>query len=162
MQNLQDLYTEQLRDVYDAEKQLVKALPKMARAATSSDLKQAFESHLNQTKQHVERIEQIFTQMGTKAQGKTCKAMQGLVEEGSEVIEQEGDADVKDAALIAAAQRVEHYEIAAYGTLCTYAKQLSHPDARGLLEETLREEKDADSKLTRIATSSVNNKARAN
>ncbi|GAB4527543.1 MAG: ferritin-like domain-containing protein [Anaerolineae bacterium] len=159
MQNLQELFVEQLRDIYDAENQLMKALPKMADAASSNDLKQAFQMHLDQTKQHVQRLEQVFDQMGMKAQGKTCEAMKGLVKEGEEVIDKRGDSDVKDAALIAAAQRVEHYEIAAYGTVSTYAQQLGENDVQRLLEQTLSEEKQTDTKLTELAVSSINRKA---
>ena len=118
---LRELYVDELRDIYDAEKQLIKALPKMAEAATSEDLRTGFEEHLEQTKGHAERLEQIFSELGEKPTGKKCKGMQGLVSEGSEMIDEDFEGEVKDAGLISAAQRVEHYEIAAYGTVRTYA-----------------------------------------
>src|SRR5438270_8171187 len=124
LDSLKKLYLEELRDLYSAETQLVKALPKMAKGASSDELRQAFESHLKQTKEHVERLDEIFAQLDEKPTGKTCKAMKGLIEEGSEMLEQEGDESVIDAGLIAAAQRVEHYEIAAYGTVRTFANLL--------------------------------------
>jgi ferritin-like metal-binding protein YciE len=150
---LKQLYIEELRDVYDAENQLVKALPKMAEASTSSELRAGFEGHLEQTKGHVERLEQIFSANGEKPRGKKCKAMQGLVAEGSEMIDEDFEAEVKDAGLISAAQRVEHYEIAAYGTLRTYASILGDEEAVSLLEATLEEEKETDEKLTALAES---------
>jgi ferritin-like metal-binding protein YciE len=159
MQNLQDLYIEQLRDIYSAETQLVEALPKMSKAAADTKLQQAFNHHLEQTRGHVQRLEQVFNELNESPRGETCEAMQGLIEEGEEVIQQDGAPAVKDAALIAAAQRVEHYEIAAYGTVCTYAKQLGRDDAHRLLHETLDEEKETDEQLTELATSSINKKA---
>lgn len=161
MRDLQELYEEQLRDVYDAEQQLVKALPKMAQAATSRQLKSAFEQHLDLTRQHVQRLERIFNTLNARPQGETCEAMQGLVKEGEEVSSKDGDSDVKDAALIAAAQRVEHYEIASYGTLVAYARQLAHDDAQDILETTLQEEKDTDSQLSELAMGSINKRANA-
>jgi ferritin-like metal-binding protein YciE len=131
---LRELYVDELRDIYDAEKQLIKALPKMAEAATSEDLRSGFEEHLEQTKGHAERLEQIFSELGEKPTGKKCKGMQGLVSEGSEMIDEDFEGDVKDAGLISAAQRVEHYEIAAYGTVRTYASILGEQDAVSLLE----------------------------
>ena len=148
---LRELYIDELRDVYDAENQLVKALPKMAKASTSEDLRSGFEEHLEQTMVHVDRLEQIFSNLGEKPSGKKCKGMQGLVSEGSEVIDGDFEADVKDAALISAAQRVEHYEIAAYGTARTYAEILGEQDAAAVLEQTLEEEKETDQKLTELA-----------
>jgi len=148
---LRELYVEELRDIYDAEKQLIKALPKMAEAASSEELRSGFEEHLEQTKGHAQRLEQIFGALGEKPTGKKCKGMQGLVSEGSEVIDEDFDDDVKDAALISAAQRVEHYEIAAYGTVRTYASILDQQDAVSLLEKTLEEEKETDQKLTELA-----------
>src|SRR5689334_25432751 len=124
LDNLRELYVEELKDLYNAENQLVKALPKMAKAATSIALKQGFEKHLKETKVHVERLETIFDDLGESPKGKKCKAMEGLVEEGAEVIDEDADDDVRDAALIAAAQRVEHYEIAGYGCVRTYAQLL--------------------------------------
>jgi ferritin-like metal-binding protein YciE len=151
IESLQDLYVEQLRDLYNAEQQLIKALPKMAKAASSEELKAAFEDHFGKTRQHAQRIETIFERMGTKAQGKKCKAMEGLVEEGGEVIKEDMADDIKDAALIAAAQRVEHYEIAGYGCVHAYATRLGDNDAASLLAETLEEEKEADKALNDIA-----------
>lgn len=148
---LRELYVDELRDIYDAEKQLIKALPKMAKAATSNDLRTGFEEHLEQTKEHARRLEQIFTALGEKSNGKKCKAMQGLVDEGSEMIEEDFEGEVKDAGLISAAQRVEHYEIAAYGTVRTYANILEEDEAVELLERTLEEEKETDQKLTELA-----------
>jgi ferritin-like metal-binding protein YciE len=153
---MQDLLMQQLEDLYDAEKQLVAALPKMAKAASSKELKSAFESHLEETKHHVGRLEQVFNQFGKKAKGQTCAAMQGLVKEGSEMMSQWGSDDVRDAGLIACAQRVEHYEIAGYGCVRTFAQQLGNFEAARLLEETLNEEKHADEKLNSIAESRVN------
>ena len=148
---LRQLYVEELRDIYDAEKQLIKALPKMAEAATSEELRNGFEEHLEQTKGHAERLEQIFNELGEKATGKKCKGMQGLVSEASELIDEDFEGEVKDAGLISAAQRVEHYEIAAYGTVRTYATLLGEENAVTLLEKTLAEEKETDQKLTELA-----------
>jgi len=156
MQDLQDLFIEQLRDLYNAEKQLVKALPKMAKKATDEDLKQAFTTHLEETKGHVERLEEIFEGLGKRASGKTCKAMKGLVEEGEEAMEEDATPEVLDAALIAAAQRVEHYEIAGYGTVRSYAKLLGNNAAAKLLQQTLDEEGNTDKKLTQLAESTIN------
>jgi ferritin-like metal-binding protein YciE len=149
--SLKELYVEELRDIYDAENQLVKALPEMAKAATSVELRSGFEEHLEQTKEHVRRLEQVLNDLGEKAKGKKCKGMQGLVSEGKEVIGEDFEDDVKDAALISAAQRVEHYEIAAYGTVRTYAEILGEQNAVSLLEKTLEEEKETDEKLTELA-----------
>ena len=156
LDSLQDLFLEELKDVYHAEKQLVAALPRMAKAATSPELEEAFTSHLAETKGHVDRLERIFKDLGVPARGKRCKGMEGLIEEGKEVLEEEGEAAVIDAALIAAAQRVEHYEIAAYGCLRTYAQLLGHNNALGLLSQTLHEEEAADEKLSTIGESQVN------
>jgi ferritin-like metal-binding protein YciE len=156
LQDLQDLYVEELRDIYNAEKQLVKALPKMAKAASHDQLRSAFTEHLEQTKGHVERLEQIFDKLGKRAGGKTCKAMQGIVEEGKETMEEDAEPEVMDAALIAAAQRAEHYEIAAYGTVRSYAKLLGDNEAAKLLQSTLDEETQTDKKLTKLAESSIN------
>jgi ferritin-like metal-binding protein YciE len=149
--SLKELYIEQLRDIYDAENQLVKALPEMAKAATSEELRSGFENHLEQTKEHARRLEQVFKDLGEKAKGKKCKGMQGLIAEGKEVIDEDFEDEVKDAALISAAQRVEHYEIAAYGTVRTYAEILGQKNAASLLEKTLEEEKETDEKLTELA-----------
>ena len=150
-ETLQDLYLEQLKDLYDAENQLIKALPKMAKAASSAELRNAFEEHLEQTKEHARRIETIFEGMGEKAKGQKCEAMEGLVKEGSEVIDKDMGEGVNDAALIAAAQRVEHYEMAGYGCVRTYANLLGDNEAADLLEQTLQEEKEADELLGGIA-----------
>jgi ferritin-like metal-binding protein YciE len=149
-QGLKELYIDELKDLYSAETQLVKALPKMAKAATSPDLQEGFESHLKQTKGHVERLETIFKQLGESPKGKTCKGMQGLIEEGSEATE-EYEGDVLDAALIGAAQRVEHYEMAGYGTVIAFAEELGESDHVSLLNETLEEEEETDAKLTGLA-----------
>ena len=151
--NLRDVFVEQLKDLYNAEQQLVKALPKMAKAATSPDLAQGFEEHLEQTKGHVNRLEEIFKKLEEKPTGKKCKAMEGLIKEGAETIEEDASDAAKDALLIAAAQRVEHYEIAGYGSVKTYADLLGEEEASGLLAETLQEEKDTDEKLTEAAES---------
>ncbi|HEY7353354.1 MAG TPA: ferritin-like domain-containing protein [Terriglobales bacterium] len=151
VESLNDLYVEQLRDLYDAENQLIKALPKMAEAANSDELREGIEEHLEQTKGHARRIEQIFEEMGEKAKAKKCKGMEGVIKEGSETLDEDMDADVKDAAIIASAQRVEHYEIAGYGTARTYANLLGEREAASLLEQTLQEEKDTDAKLTQLA-----------
>ena len=151
IESLRDLYLEQLQDLYNAEQQLIKALPKMAKAASSEDLKAAFEEHLEKTRGHAQRIETICEQMGEKAQGKKCKAMEGLVKEGGEVIEEDMEDGIKDAALIAAAQRVEHYEIAGYGCVRAYATKLGDDEAADLLSQTLDEEKEADETLNGIA-----------
>ena len=139
---LQELLIEELRDLYHAEGQLLKALPKMAKAAQSERLKEAFERHLEETETHVERLEQAFESLGEPVKGKKCQAMEGLLEEGKQIIEEHSESPMLDAALICAAQKVEHYEIAAYGSLATYAQQLEMEDASELLETTLAEEKD--------------------
>src|SRR3954464_7124321 len=149
-ENLQELFVEEVRDIYDAEKQLVKALPKMAKAAESAELRSAFEEHLEITRAHVGRLEEVFKGLGIAARGKTCEGMKGLIEEGQEAME-EMEGTVLDAALIASAQKVEHYEIATYGTLATFAEVLGLEDAKDLLGQTLDEEKEADEKLTQIA-----------
>jgi ferritin-like metal-binding protein YciE len=150
-ENLQELFVEELRDIYDAEKQLTKALPKMAKAAGSEELRAAFEEHLEITRMQVGRLEEVFKSLGMAARGKTCEGMKGLVEEGSSHME-ELEGSTLDAALIGAAQKVEHYEIATYGTLATWAELLGHQDAKDLLGQTLEEEKEADEKLTAIAS----------
>jgi ferritin-like metal-binding protein YciE len=159
MESLEELLQEEVKDLYDAEKQLTKALPKMIKKATADALKEALESHLRETEQHVERLEQIFEQLEMPARGKKCQGMQNLIAEGNDMI---GDADedaVRDAVMIAAAQKVEHYEIASYGTVRTWANLLGKTDIAELLEETLEEEKAADEKLTSIAESFVNEAA---
>lgn len=149
--NLTELLVNELKDLYSAETQLIKALPKMAQAATDEDLKSGFESHLKETEEHVQRLEQILELLGETPRGKTCKAMKGLIEEGEETIEEEAEPAVKDAALIVAAQKVEHYEIAGYGSVRTFAQLLGKDVIVGLLDETLDEEKAADEKLTACA-----------
>jgi ferritin-like metal-binding protein YciE len=149
---LKQLYVDELRDLYNAENQLTKALPKMAKAAAANELRTGFQEHLEQTKGHVTRLEQIFERLGEKATGKKCKGMQGLIAEGSEIIQEgEFEGEVLDAALISAAQRVEHYEIAGYGSVRTYANLLGEDKAAQLLGETLEEEKETDQKLTKLA-----------
>jgi len=150
-ENLQELFVNELRDIYDAEKQLTKALPKMAKAAESDELRAAFEEHLEQTRGHVGRLEEVFKLLGIAARGKPCEGMKGLIEEGEEVME-EMEGTTLDAALIASAQKVEHYEIATYGTLATFAEVLEMQQAKDLLGQTLEEEKEADEKLTAIAS----------
>jgi len=150
--SLRELFVEELRDLYDAENQLTKALPKMAENASSSELRQAFEEHLEQTRNHVSRLEKVFADLGEKAKAEKCKGMEGLIKEGSDLLKEDDmDPEVKDAAIIGAAQRVEHYEIAGYGTVRTFAELLGEDEAVSLLEETLEEEKEADQKLTEIA-----------
>ncbi len=148
-----------MRDLYNAENQLVKALPKMAKSAATPELKKAFESHLKETKTHIDRLEKIFKKLGKKPSGKTCKAMKGLVEEGSEMMKEDGAEVVIDAGLIGAAQRVEHYEMAGYGVVRTFAGVLGETEAQKLLQTTLDEEGAADQKLTKIAEGFVNDEA---
>jgi ferritin-like metal-binding protein YciE len=159
--SLQDLFLDQIRDLYDAEQRIVKALPKMIDSAQAPELKQAFQHHLQETEQHVTRLERIFNQIGTDAKRETCQAMKGIIEEGEQMVDAKGDPAVRDAALIAAAQRVEHYEMAGYGTARTFALQLSLTEPASLLEQTLREEKAADETLTQVAESRVNVSAAA-
>ena len=154
-----DLFTHQLQDVYDAEHQLIDALPKMADAASSSDLRNAFNTHLMETREQAKRLEQVFGLLGKEVKRVTCPAMKGLIKEGSETISASGDPKVKDAALIASAQRVEHYEIAAYGTLRTLARQVGRDDVASLFQKTLDEEGSTDKKLTRLAESHINAEA---
>ena len=159
VKTVQDLFVDELRDIYHAEKQLVKALPKMAKAATSDKLKQAFQKHLEETKGQVERLEQVFESLDLRTRGKPCEAMQGLVEESKEIMEEVKEPEVLDVALVVAAQKVEHYEIASYGSLCTLAKALGHKEAEKLLAETLNEEKATDEALTKLALSEINKTA---
>jgi ferritin-like metal-binding protein YciE len=155
LKSLEDLFHYELKDLYSAENQLVKALPKMAKAATNPDLKAGFEEHLEQTKGHVQRLDEIAELLGIKLTGHKCKAMEGLVEEGAELIHEDAEDAIRDAGLISAAQRVEHYEIAGYGTVRTLAETLGHADAAELLAQTLAEEKETDEKLTELAASAV-------
>ncbi|MEZ6087164.1 MAG: ferritin-like domain-containing protein [Pirellulaceae bacterium] len=154
--SLDELLVEQLQDLYDAENRLLDALPKMADAATSPELKQAFQSHLQETKGQVNRLEQAFKMLDKSAKRESCEAMKGLIKEGEEMIEAKGDPGVKDAALIAAAQRVEHYEMAGYGSARNFAQRCGRQDIAELLQQTLQEEGNADKKLTEIAETSVN------
>lgn len=158
---LETLFYETLRDVYYAERQILKALPKMARAAQSQNCKDAFEKHKEQTETHVERLQQVFDMIGKRAQGRTCEAMDGLIAEGEDVAEEFKGSPAIDAGLIAAAQAVEHYEIARYGTLKTWASQLGLKEAVSLLDATLQEEGDTDKKLTKLAVDAANQKAQA-
>lgn len=159
MQTLQDLLIHELKDIYSAEKQLTRALPKMAKAATHPELQEAFTNHLQETEKQVERLDQIFEMLETSSRGPKCKAMEGLIEEGKTILEEEMEDDVRDAALICAAQRVEHYEIAAYGCVRTFADQLGFPRIVALLQKTLEEESSANELLTEIAVSSINQEA---
>lgn len=157
--SLHDMFIDELRDAYDAEKQLTKALPKLARATVSDELREAFESHLTETEGHVTRLEQVFESLEEKPRGKHCDGIAGIIEEGKSVIEEDIEEDAVDACLIAAGQRAEHYEIAAYGTLIAWAKAMGHTEAAELLEETLKEEKSADEKLTSLAEGGINEQA---
>jgi len=148
---LRELYLDELRDLHSAENQLLKALPKLAKASYSDELREGFEEHLEQTKGHVERLEQIFEALGENPKGKKCAGMEGLIKEGGETMDEDFEGAVMDAALIGAAQRVEHYEIAAYGTVIAFAEQLGESEQVSLLKETLEEEKETDEKLTTLA-----------
>ena len=159
LESLKDLYLEQLKDLYSAETQLVDALPKMAEAANTADLRKAFTDHLRQTEEHVRRLERIFQDLQVSPKGNDCEGMEGLLKEGKEMLKMKGDPSVLDAGLIAAAQRVEHYEIAGYGTVRTYAELLGKSAHASLLERTLQEEEAADERLTALAESHVNEEA---
>jgi len=159
LESMEDLFLDQIKDLYSAETQIVKALPKMSKAASSSELKEAFDEHLEQTKEHVQRLEKLCEVLGLTPTGKKCKAMQGLLEEGKEVMSEGDESPILDAALIAAAQRVEHYEIAGYGCARTFANHLGLEEAVSLLQRTLDEEAEADKELTDIAQSAVNSQA---
>ena len=161
LESLQDLLVDQLKDLYSAENQIIKALPKMAKAASSSELREGFQEHLEQTKNHAKRLEQICEQLDVTPKGKKCQAAEGLIEEGKELIEEDAEAAVTDAGLICAAQKVEHYEIATYGCVRTWAEQLGLHDVAQLLQETLDEEKETNEKLTQLAESMVNQEAAA-
>ena len=161
LDSLHDLYVDELKDLYNAENQLLKALPKMAKAATHPDLQAAFTEHLEVTEGQVERLETIFKELGEKPTGKKCKAMEGLIEEGKDLIKEDAAPTVLDAALIAAAQRVEHYEIAGYGCVRTFARLLGYSQAEDLLQQTLNEEAEADQKLSELAESVINIEAEA-
>jgi ferritin-like metal-binding protein YciE len=159
LESLKDLYLEQLKDLYSAETQLVEALPKMAEAASSPDLRKSFSDHLRQTQEHVNRLERIFSDLNESPKGHTCEGMKGLIKEGQEMIKMKGAPEVLDAGLIAAAQRVEHYEIAGYGTVRTYAELLGREEHARLLERTLQEEEETDELLTQLAESHINEEA---
>jgi ferritin-like metal-binding protein YciE len=156
LNTLKDLYIHELKDLFSAEQQIIKALPKMVKAAKSEKLADGFEQHLEQTKSHADRLEKILTGFSQTTRGPKCKGMEGILKEGEEIIEEEADAEVRDAGLIAAAQRVEHYEIAGYGTVHTYAKLLHDNNGAQLLQTTLNEEAETDKKLTSLATSAIN------
>lgn len=156
---LEDLFLDTLKDIFYAEKQILKTLPKMAKAAQSQDLKAGFEQHMQETESHVERLEQVFEMMGKTARGRTCEAILGIIDEGKTIMDDFRGSQAIDAALISAAQAVEHYEIARYGTLKTWAQQMGRTDAAALLDATLKEEFATDQKLTRVAESHANRKA---
>ncbi len=153
---LQDLFYDTLKDIYYAERQILKALPKMARASQSEKLRQAFEKHREETEGQVERLREVFEIIGKRAQGKTCEAIQGIIAEGEEIMEEFKGSPALDAGLISSAQAVEHYEITRYGTLCAWAKQLGYNDAAKLLEQTLKEESNTDTSLTALAETALN------
>jgi ferritin-like metal-binding protein YciE len=159
LNTLKTLYINELRDLYNAEQQLVKALPKMAKGASSEELQDAFEKHLEQTKTHVERLEDVFEEIGERPKGKTCKAMKGLIEEGSEILDEDGEESVLDAGIIVAAQKVEHYEIAGYGSVRTFAQLLGKDRSADLLQTTLDEESEANELLNKLAEDIVNPEA---
>lgn len=159
MNSLQDAFIHELKDLYSAEKQLTRALPKMAKAAEDDELRMLFEEHLEQTKGQIERLERVFEQVGKTARAEKCEAMAGIIEEGQSVMEEDAEPQVMDAMLIGAAQKAEHYEIASYGTMCAWAQELGLGDAERLLRQTLQEEKDTDEKLTRFAESRKNPQA---
>lgn len=161
LNSLQDLYVDELKDLYNAENQLLKALPKMAKAASAPELRKAFEWHLKETEGQIKRLDRIFKKLDMSPKGKKCKAMEGLIEEGKELMAEEADPAVMDAALIAAAQRVEHYEMAGYGCVWTYARLLGYDDAADLLQQTLDEEGATDHKLTDLAESVINVEAQS-
>jgi ferritin-like metal-binding protein YciE len=156
LSSLRELYISELRDLYSAENQILKALPKMAKTASSDELKNGFNEHLEQTKVHVERLEQIFKNLDVTPRGKKCKGMEGLIEEGKELMQEDAEPEVLDAGLICAAQKVEHYEMAGYGCVRTYARVLGDEEAAELLQQTLQEEEETDKKLTDLAESSIN------
>jgi ferritin-like metal-binding protein YciE len=160
-ETLHDAFLDELRDAYDAEKQLTKALPKMAKAATSSALRAAFESHLEETRGHLKRLERAFESLDERAKGKRCDGIAGIIEEGKSVMEEDFDETTMDACLIASGQRAEHYEMAVYGTLIAWAQAMGHTEAAGFLKQNLEEEKAADKKLTALADGGINRQAAA-
>lgn len=159
--DLKQLFVHELKDIYSAENQILKALPKMIKAASNDDLSMALEEHRQVTEKQVERLETVLEGLEVSGRGQKCKGMEGLLEEGSALLKEDASAEVLDAGIIAAAQKVEHYEIAAYGTLCAFARRLGHTEAAELLEQSLAEEKEADEKLSEVAEASVNNLAAA-
>ncbi|MBV8728616.1 MAG: ferritin-like domain-containing protein [Acidobacteriia bacterium] len=161
LNSLHDLYLNELKDLYHAEQQIIKALPKMAEAASSPELRNAFEQHLAETRVQAERLEQIFQKLGEPAKGQKCKGMVGIIDEGEDMLDEDAPPAVADAALIGSAQRVEHYEIAAYGTARTYARRLGFEDQAQLLQQTLTEEAETDKKLTSLAESYINEEAKS-
>jgi ferritin-like metal-binding protein YciE len=161
LNSLRDLYINELKDLYDGEQRIIKALPDMAEAANSVDLRRAFEEHLEQTRNHVQRLERIFRELDESPKGQKCKGLQGIIDEGEDLMDEDAPASVCDAALIASAQRVEHYEIAAYGTARTYARHLGYDNQAQLLNDTLQEEGETDKKLTSLAESFVNEEAKS-
>ena len=161
LNTLKDLYVHELKDLYSAEKQLIKAIPKMEKAAKNKELATGFQEHLEQTKEHAQRLERLLSSLGQSTRGPKCQGMAGIVAEGAEMIEEEGDEEVKDAGLIAAAQRVEHYEMAGYGTVRTYAELVGDKEGSKLLSQTFEEEKETDQKLTKLAKSAINVNAAA-
>jgi ferritin-like metal-binding protein YciE len=161
LNTLQDLYLNEIKDLYSAEQQIIKALPKMAESASSPDLKRAFEDHLEETKAQTRRLEQIFQKLGEPVKGQKCKGMEGIIDEGEDLMDEDAPPAVCDAALIASAQRVEHYEIAGYGTARTFARRLGFEDHVQLLQETLNEEADTDKRLTSLAESYINEEAKS-
>lgn len=160
LDSLRDLFVHDLQDIHDAETQLIEALPKMAQHASSPQLQQALHKHLEQTRRQRDRLEQVMSRVGTSPNGVRCKGMEGLIREGEDVLRQQGDPDVLDAAIIGAAQKVEHYEMAAYGTARTFARMLGEREAAGMLQQTLDEEGNTDKELTMIAESHINREAR--
>lgn len=162
LETLHDLWVHELKDLYSAERQLVQALPKMAKAASSDELRTAIENHLAETEEQVTRIEQILESFGESPRGQKCAGMEGLIEEGKDFIKEEAEADVLDAGIIVNAQKVEHYEIATYGAVCEYARMMGHTEALQLLEQTLQEEKNADQLLNQIAEGGINALAERN
>jgi ferritin-like metal-binding protein YciE len=159
LDSLEKLFIEELKDIYNAEKQLTRALPRMAKAAESQELSQAFTNHLRETEGQIQRLDRVFKEVGQAVRGKKCKGMEGLIEEGKEMMEEDGEPEVKDAALIASAQKVEHYEIAAYGCLRAYAELLGYTEAAQLLQQNLQEEEAADKKLNQLAEGGINEQA---
>jgi ferritin-like metal-binding protein YciE len=161
LNSLHDLYLNELRDLYNAEDRIIKALPKMTEAASSPELRQAFESHLRETRVQAQRLEQIFAKLGEPAKGQKCKGVEGILDEGEDLMDADAPPAVADAALISSAQRVEHYEIAGYGTACNFARRLGFEDHAQLLHQTLEEERETDRKLTSLADSYINEEAKS-